>query len=44
LFGAGLSNPNVEFIQLDPNNPALLYAGTLGNSVYASDDSGQSWH
>ena len=39
---AGLTNPSVPAIVIDPSNPAIVYAGTWGG-VFKSLDGGASW-
>jgi photosystem II stability/assembly factor-like uncharacterized protein len=33
-----------ESLAVDPDDPALLYAGTWGNGLWRSADAGRSWH
>jgi photosystem II stability/assembly factor-like uncharacterized protein len=38
LVGSGLEGTLVYELAVDPQDPGLLYAGTLGNSVYTYED------
>ncbi len=33
----------IESIEIDPNNPDILYAGGVGDGIFKSTDQGQSW-
>ncbi len=35
---AGISLPQISFIRLSPHNPAILYAGSGGNSIFSGRD------
>ena len=42
-INAGLTDPSVLALAIDPRNPATLYAGTLGGGVFKSTNGGGSW-
>lgn len=37
------SSAGVQALAFDPANPQVLYAGTLADGLYRSDDAGQNW-
>lgn len=39
----GLQGIQTEAVSIDPTNPAIVYAGTLGAGVYRSLDGGSTW-
>jgi len=44
--GAGLPaspSPHLSALAIDPKDPRVLFAGTLGAGVFRSDDAGASW-
>ncbi len=41
--GRGLQGWSISKVAVDPTSPNRVYAGTLGNGVWLSEDSGQSW-
>jgi len=42
-FNNGLTNTVVQALALDPQTPAIIYAGTRGGGVFKSTDGGASW-
>jgi len=36
----GLNNSVIHSFAVDPNNPTILYAGTVGNGIFKSTDKG----
>jgi photosystem II stability/assembly factor-like uncharacterized protein len=38
-----LAGQDVRCLEVDPLNPAVIYAGTQGQGVFRSEDSGRSW-
>ena len=40
---AGLGNILVQALAIDPANPSIVYAGTLGGGVFKSTNGGANW-
>jgi photosystem II stability/assembly factor-like uncharacterized protein len=38
----GLSNTHINSLKIDPQNPQILYAGTMGG-IFQSEDGGENW-
>ncbi|HUK56094.1 MAG TPA: hypothetical protein VLY20_05505 [Nitrospiria bacterium] len=39
----GLGNARILSLAINPSNPSMIYAGTLGDAVYRSVDGGNRW-
>ena len=42
-YAFGLDGGTVENVIVDPNDSAIIYAGTWGNGIYKSLDGGKTW-
>ena len=40
---AGLADASVHALAFDPVQPGRLWAGTIGDGVFSSDDGGRTW-